>query len=141
MSPNGPPMTFHRDTPLADILAALSTTKQQVYPILVDGRLLYGVIDFHDVRMFLTEHAVATHLLVAEDLRAADYRVLALDEDLASALRKFHAVQLPELPVVESEESPTVVGVLSRRDVIGAYHDKMYRITSTPQPVPVETNG
>jgi CIC family chloride channel protein len=120
-------VVFRRDTPLGEILAAVAGTKQHLFPIVEDGALLRGVIDFHDIRVFLTEHAVQPHLLVADDLRAPEVRVVAIDEDLASALRKFYVTPLEELPVVESEDSRKLVGILSRRDVIAAYHHQMYR--------------
>ena len=123
---------------MAEVYVGRHITPEGVFgPVVAVKRLLPHLVkDSTIVRMFLNERAVPSQLLVAEDLRAEQYRVLALDEDLASALRKFHAVQLPELPVTESEDSPAIVGVLSRRDVIAAYHDKMYHITRKPSQGP-----
>ena len=48
---------FYRNTPLHEILNALSNTKQQVFPVLCDDQTLYGVIDFHDIRIFFSNTA------------------------------------------------------------------------------------
>jgi CIC family chloride channel protein len=112
------------------------TTGQWVYPIVREDRTIRGVIDVHDVRLFLTERAVPAGLLVAEDLCNSDYRVVTLEEDLASALRKFYTTAMDEMPVVESEQSPKVVGLLSRREVTAAYHDQMYRLEAAPPTAP-----
>jgi len=121
---------FRRDAPLAEMLAGFATSKQHVFPVLEDGELLHGIIYFDDIRVFFTERGLPSRAVVAQDLLAVSYTVVTLDEDLASVLRKFRSSRLEELPVVEAEGSRHFVGVLSRRDVIAAYHDKMY---SRPQ--------
>ncbi len=117
--------TFHRNAPLHEILDALATTKQQVFPVLTDNETLYGVIDFNDVRIFFSEHGLPDQAVVAQDLLAPTYAAVSLEEDLASALRKFRTTRLEELPVVEKAGSARVVGVLSRRNVIATYHDRI----------------
>jgi len=117
---------FRQDTPLAEMLEGFATSKQHIFPVLEDGELLHGIIYFDDVRVFFTERGVPSRAVVAQDLLAASYTVVALEEDLASALRKFRTSRLDELPVVETEGSRRFVGILSRRDVIAAYHDRMY---------------
>jgi len=62
--------------------------------------------------------------VIAADLLAPTFSVVTLSEDLATALRKFRLARLEELPVVESETTMRVVGVLNRRDVLAAYHDR-----------------
>jgi CIC family chloride channel protein len=122
-----PLVTFRRNTPLREILEAMTNDTQQTFPIVGEDGSLCGVVDYQDVRLFLIEHALPLGLVVADDLRAAAFRIVTLDEDLASALRKLHAVGLEELPVVESESPGKVIAVLSRRELVAAYHDQMYK--------------
>ncbi len=119
-------IVFHRNTPLAEILDALAGSKQQVFPVLNDDETLHGVIDFHDIRIFFTERGLPPRAVVAQDLLATSFGVVSLEEDLASVMRKFRTSPLAELPVVEEPGLLRVVGVLSRRDVISAYHDRIY---------------
>jgi CIC family chloride channel protein len=119
-------IVFHRNTPLQEILDALADSKQQVFPVLNDDETLHGVIDFNDIRIFFTERGLPPRAVVAQDLLASTYAVVSLEEDLGSAMRKFRTSRLAELPVVEEPGLLHVVGVLSRRDVISAYHDRIY---------------
>ena len=118
---------FRRDSPLAVMLEGFATSKQHVFPVLEDGDLLHGIIYFDDIRVFFTERGLPSRAVVAQDLLAASYSVVTPEEDLASALRKFRTSRLEELPVVEAEGSRHFVGILRRRDVIAAYHDRVYK--------------
>jgi CBS domain-containing protein len=85
---------------------------------------LCGAIPFQSIRFFYTERQLPANAVIAADLLAPTFSVVTLSEDLATALRKFRLARLEELPVVESETTMRVVGVLNRRDVLAAYHDR-----------------
>jgi CBS domain-containing protein len=91
----------------------------------IDGDgTLQGVIEFHNIRVFYSKDCVPSDAVVAQDLLSPTFAVVNLDDDLAAVLRKFRTERLEELPVVESENSIRLVGVLNRRDVLAAYHDR-----------------
>ena len=117
-------VTFHRAATLHDILEAVSDSQQLVFPVLDDERKLCGVIPFQNIRVFFTERQIPDDAVVAADLLAPTFSAVTLSEDLATALRKFRLARLEELPVVENEDAMRVVGVLNRRDVLAAYHDR-----------------
>ena len=83
---------------------------------------IVGVISVDDLRIFLTEHALPPDLLVANDLRAADFRTAERQDDLASALRKMYATGLDELPVLVDDDHGKVLAMLTRRHIMSAYH-------------------
>jgi CIC family chloride channel protein len=120
------PVVFAPATPLAEVLAATTATAQRVFPIVADGQRLVGVVSLDDLRIFLTERSVAPDLLVAADLRAPEFRTADPDEDLASALRKLYATGLDELPVIAADGDRRVQAMLTRRDIMAAYHRLMY---------------
>ena len=124
---DAPITTFRPDTPLSEILDAVADSQQYAFPVLNADGMLHGVIFFDDIRIFFAERRLPAHAVVAQDLLAASVTVVSLDEDLASALKKFRLTMASGLPVVESEDSRKLVGVLNRRDVIVAYHDRLYR--------------
>jgi CIC family chloride channel protein len=134
MAKGARPVTFRPNTPLSEILDAVAGSKQNAFPVLNADGLLHGVIFFGDIRIFFTERGLPARAVVAQDLLAASFATVSLDEDLASALRKFRGTMREELPVVEAKDSQRVVGVLSRRDVIVAYHDRMYQRPKTAPP-------
>jgi CIC family chloride channel protein len=117
--------TFRRNTPLPEILEAVSNSKQLVFPVLDDDSTLHGVIEFHSIRVFYSTQHEPSSAVVAQDLLSATFSAVGLEEDLASALRKFRTARIEELPVVERSGSLRLVGVLNRRDVLAAYHDRL----------------
>ena len=66
-------------------------------------------------------------LVVAHDLQTDSFPTVTMDEELASALRKFHTTELEELPVVGNDAPTRVIAILSRRELVTAYHDRVYR--------------
>lgn len=125
LASDGQLVIFRRNDPLVQVLQSVAITKQQVFPVTDEDGRLTGAIDFQDLRIFFTEHAVSSQLLIAQDL-AMDTRVVRPGEDLAQALQRLQTVELDALPVVDDDVSLKVIGVLSRRDIIAAYHDRMY---------------
>ena len=117
-------VTFHRNSSLAEILAAVSDSRQLVFPVLDEANKLCGVIPFYNIRVFFTEREIPAEAIVATDLLGPSLAAVALKEDLATALRKFRLARLEELPVVDNETSQQVVGVLNRRDILAIYHDR-----------------
>jgi CIC family chloride channel protein len=126
LKPEATPVSLSPATPLLEVLASTTSTMQQVFPIVDRDQGLIGVVSMRDLRIFLTERGIAPELLVADDLRAPEYRTVAPDEDLASALRKLYSTGLDELPVVATEGK--VIAMLNRHDVIAAYHHRMYPV-------------
>ncbi|MGA2220784.1 MAG: chloride channel protein [Verrucomicrobiia bacterium] len=121
------PVTFRRDTPLSEILEAVSTSTQHVFPVLNADDTMAGVIYFDDIRVFFTERGLPPRAVVAQDLLAPVVTVVSLDEDVSSALRKFRTTMREELPVVAAHDSKRVVGVLSRHHVLVAYQDRVIK--------------
>jgi CIC family chloride channel protein len=127
LKPAPAPTVFTPATPLREVLSATAGTTQRVFPVVDPERGLVGVVSADDLRIFLTEHAVAPDLLVAYDLRAAEFRTADPDEDLAAALRKLYATGLDELPVLDEDDPRRVRAMLTRRAIMTAYHGRMYR--------------
>ena len=132
MPAGGKLLTFLRGTPLAEVSGVLDDADQPVFPVLNRNGSLYGVIDLADIRLLLGTHALTPGLVVAEDLCFREYRVTTPDESLAAALRKLRKTKLEAIPVVTSDGSNVLRGIISRRDISNAYHDFLYRdATST----------
>ena len=136
-----PPTTFAPGTPLREILFATTGTSQRVFPIVAPERGLVGVISVDDLRIFLTEHALPPDLLVANDLRAADFRTAERQDDLASALRKMYATGLDELPVLVDDDHGKVLAMLTRRHIMSAYHKRLHRDADVEAKAPSPAHG
>jgi chloride channel protein, CIC family len=122
-----PVISFRPETQLPEILEGVAACKQHAFPVLADGGGLRGVIYFDDIRIFFTERGLPARAVVAQDLLASNFTTVLLNEDLASALRKFRTTIRDELPVVDPADTKRVVGILNRRDLMVAYHDRMHQ--------------
>jgi CIC family chloride channel protein len=108
-----------RTLPLADIVATfLHTRSLYLYVGDEDGRLL-GVVDLHDIKESLPERDLSG-LVIAEDL-VSEIPSVAPDEPLTSVNEKLWFRDLGQLPVVDSPETRRFLGIVTRRDLLGAF--------------------
>jgi chloride channel protein, CIC family len=82
-----------------------------------EGKLV-GAIDLHDVKFALT-NPEAGGLVIAQDL-AKGVPVAFPDESIADVNQRLWLQDVGHLPVVKSEKDRSYLGILTRRDVLGA---------------------
>jgi CIC family chloride channel protein len=82
------------------------------------GRLL-GVIDLHDVKSRLSDPDL-TGVVIAEDL-VTEIPFVTPSESLTSVNEKLWFRDLGQLPVVKSAENRQFLGIVTRRDLLGAF--------------------
>jgi chloride channel protein, CIC family len=108
-----------RTTPLPEILKAfLQNRALYLYVGDEQGRLL-GVIDLHDVKDILHEEDPSS-VVIAEDL-VSEIPFVTPSEPLTSVNEKLWFRDLGQLPVVESPETRRFLGIVTRRDLLGAF--------------------
>jgi CIC family chloride channel protein len=118
------PVTVGLGATLVDIIAAAGQTRHPTLPVVDDDGILLGVITYADLRQAMLDRGELTQLLVAADL-AEPTEVLMPFNSLHEALRKMNARAIDVIPVVESEDRPRLVGVLSRADLLVAYEREL----------------
>jgi CIC family chloride channel protein len=107
-----------RTTPLADIIKAfLHTRTLYLYVGDEEGRFL-GVVDLHDIKETFLEKELGV-LVIAEDL-VTEIPCVTPSESLTSVNEKLWFRDLGHLPVVDSLESKRFLGIVTRRDLLGA---------------------
>jgi CIC family chloride channel protein len=105
---------------LKDLLTLLTTTTFSTFPV-VDARgELSGFVSVPDVRGILYEEGLSD-LVVAREIARPPPPSLTPDDDLETALKRLVATDVDILPVVSHENPRTLLGLLSRRDVLRAY--------------------
>lgn len=82
-----------------------------------DGKLL-GVVDLHDVKEYLADPALGA-LVIASDI-AQDIPWILPDDTLASVNEKLWFRDYGQLPVVDSPENRRFLGIVTRKDLLGA---------------------
>jgi CBS domain-containing protein len=82
------------------------------------GGRLVGAIDLHDVKSALVDPA-AGGLVIAQDL-AKSVPVAFPEESVVDVNQRLWLQDVGHVPVVKSAEDRTYLGILTRRDVLGA---------------------
>lgn len=101
---------------LTDIIV---NSSELCFPVRGAQDRITGILAVEDLRKVLYEDTLC-ELLVAGDV-ARKAVLLRPDEDLYSALLKFVDSNLAQLPVVDSQDPTSVLGMLAREDVFAAY--------------------
>ncbi|HSD71995.1 MAG TPA: chloride channel protein, partial [Thermoanaerobaculia bacterium] len=114
-----------RSTPLPEIVQAfLHSRSLYLYIGDEEGRLL-GVIDLHDIKETLPERDIS-NLVIAEDL-LQEIPFVTPSEHLTSVNEKLWFRDLGQLPVVDSAENRRFLGIVTRRDLLGAFDREVLR--------------
>jgi CIC family chloride channel protein len=114
-----------RDMPLAEIVNAfLHSRSLYLYVGDEQGRLL-GVVDLHDIKESLPERDISS-LVIAEDL-VSQIPFVTPSEPLTSVNEKLWFRDLGQLPVVDSAEERRFLGIVTRRDLLGAFDREVLR--------------
>ncbi|MDF1562195.1 MAG: chloride channel protein [Deltaproteobacteria bacterium] len=116
--------TVHPETRLKPIMDLVVGTHQQYFPVVMNEDRLVGIFSLNDLREVLYEEGLA-ELVVAQDIATNQVLTVCPDDSLSRALQLLTVKNIDELPVIADEESSKLLGVLSRRDIIAAYHRRL----------------
>ena len=113
--------TIAEALPLSQIADVISKSKFNSFPVLNARNQLTGILSFNDYsEAIFDEHL--KDLVVARDLASTDLVTVSMEDNLWTALEKISAKDFAVLPVVSPQETNRLEGVISRRDIIGAYN-------------------
>ena len=104
----------------------LQASAAQFYVVDPQRRLL-GTITLSDARRVLLAPPALADSLLAEDLMQRNAPVVVPSESLSSALAKFAAANLQELPVVRSSDDRVLLATLAYADVLAAYQEEILK--------------
>jgi CIC family chloride channel protein len=113
--------TIPEALPLGQIAEKISKSKFNSFPVLNPQNELIGILSFNDYNEAIFDEHLKD-LVVARDLATTDLVTISMEENLWTALEMISAKDFAVLPVVSGEESNKLEGVVSRRDIIGAYN-------------------
>jgi CIC family chloride channel protein len=113
--------TIAESLPLEQIAGHISKSKFNSFPVLNARNELIGILSFNDYsEAIFDEHL--KDLVVARDLATTDLVTISMEDNLWTALEKISAKDFAVLPVVSAQDPNKLEGVVSRRDIIGAYN-------------------
>jgi chloride channel protein, CIC family len=119
------PVTLIQENLPFDQLIKLVTGSQDAYfPVVNAQGNLSGILSVNDLRAFLFEESLA-RIVVARDVATPDVVSVSWDESLQSALDKMALLKVDELPVTRAEHPDQIAGMISKRDIISYYHQRV----------------
>ncbi len=108
-----------------DMLIKLVTGSRDThFPVIDSAGKLIGILSLNDVREFLFEESLAK-VVVAKDIANPNAVTVSWHESLQSALDKMARLHVDELPVTRPENPDRIAGMISKRDIISLYHQRM----------------
>ena len=112
--------TVPDDLSLGKLAQKIAKSKYNSFPVLDEEGRLTGILSFLDYRDAAFDENLRD-LVVAKDLATTDLVTVSLDDNLYDALERITLKDFSILPVVSPDDRSKLLGVLSRRDIIGAY--------------------
>jgi CIC family chloride channel protein len=112
--------TIFEGTPLGVLSKMIAKSKYNSFPVLDREKRLTGVVSFSDYRDAVFDEDLKD-LIIAKDLATTQVATIDLNADLYEALETIVVKDFAILPVVASDDPHHLLGVISRRDIIGAY--------------------
>ena len=102
-------------------------SNQQDFPVVNAEGKLTGIISMTDLRQAMAETQIHG-LLVAKDVAQAGVAAVTMEDSLNTALQLMAGLDVRELPVVSKEHPDRIASLISRKDVVIAYHAEMERL-------------
>lgn len=113
--------TVHEGTSLNKIVHLLAQTPQRYFPVVDSQEKLVGIFSADDVRTYLYDDTI-WEIANARDVMNTRVITIHPDDDLNTALTRFTALNVDELPVVSRDDQHTILGVIRRKETIAAYN-------------------
>jgi CIC family chloride channel protein len=109
---------------LKGIVHTMAMTTQRYFPVVDEDERMVGIFSSEDVRSYLYDEAI-WELANARDVMVTNIVSVTPEDDLNTALRRFTALNLDELPVLDAEDSGNLLGMLRRKEAIAAYNRRL----------------
>jgi CIC family chloride channel protein len=112
--------TIAEGSALVEMTDKISKSKYNSFPVLDAANKLAGILSFNDYSDAIFDENLKD-LVVAKDLASENVVTVSADDDLFTALGKISRKDFSTMPVVSPDDPAELVGIVTRRDIIGAY--------------------
>ncbi len=112
--------TIYEGAPLGVFSKTIAKSRYNSFPVVNMDKRLVGIISFADYRDAVFNEDLKD-LVIAKDLATTEVQTIKLDTNLFEALEAISYKDFAVLPVVSQEDNRKLLGVVSRRDILGAY--------------------
>ncbi|HEO64500.1 MAG TPA: CBS domain-containing protein, partial [Spirochaetes bacterium] len=125
--------TIPENMPFDEVLKFASHCKYDHFPVINDDHLLVGTISYAEIRDYLLDPEFS-HLVIASDIMRENPPTAYPQDSLQKLLILFHASNddLDYLPVIDDQDMPHIIGMVTQKDVISAFR-KLNKSKSNPK--------
>lgn len=110
------------ETPLPQVMGKLLESQSNAfYTVNLSGNVS-GIITETEIRPIMTEYELVKDVLVARDVANPQIVTLSQKDDLDYVLNLFGKWNLDQFPVIDTDDSKTILGTLTRQSVISIYN-------------------
>jgi len=120
--------TMPEGLPLDELSEIISRSKYNSFPVLNSVNKLVGILSFNDYSDAIFDEDLKD-LVVAKDLATDKVVTVSSEDDLYTALEKISRKDYSTLPVVSPHDPAQLIGIITRRDIIGAYEKAVLKKT------------
>lgn len=120
--------TIPRNAPYEQFTKMITYSRQLYFPVVDQEGLMIGILSMDNLKEHLFEQNLG-NIVIAEDLVTRNVISIKADESLLTAFQKFNIKDVDSIPVVDPGNERNVVGMLSRRDLVGVYHRAVLKTT------------
>jgi CIC family chloride channel protein len=112
--------TIFEGMPLGVLSRRIAKSKYNSFPVVDEHHCMTGIVSFSDYRDAVFEEDLKD-LIIAKDLATSEVTTIDVNANLYEALETIMVKDFAILPVVAPDNPHRLLGVISRRDIIGAY--------------------
>ncbi len=128
------PLAVPEVSRFAEIAENFLTNRFNYLYVVGDDRRFKGAISLHDIKNYLNDPELAS-IVIARDIVQEGFPTLAPEESLSEALGVFSHHDGERLPVTSNFEDRTLVGSISKTDVLLALAEQSSPLSSTHETV------
>ena len=118
---NTEPVVIEKNAPLAQLYQMFQETNYLGFPVVDEKGLLWGIVTLQDLEKVLVENKVPLRDLKVVDVAIVDPVTVFPDEPIWTAIKKMAPRDLARLPVVSRSSEATLIGLISRSNILRAY--------------------
>jgi CIC family chloride channel protein len=107
------------DTPVRKAGLKIKETKHRGFPVLDKDRKLFGIVTYKDINWALRNGKAE---IPVKEICTKEIEVCYPDESLRETLEKLGEKNIGRLPVVKRDDKKEILGLLTRKSIVEAYH-------------------
>ncbi|MBC8234172.1 CBS domain-containing protein [bacterium] len=109
--------SIHEETPFRQIIELVKYSDNIDFPVVDNERCFLGLVSFNDLRNVLWQSHLYSNIC-AKDVMNTYVKVLKPDDSLEDAMMKFEKQNTDLLPVVDSDDSMQLLGIVKLSDLM-----------------------